>query len=177
MSPLTGTVNRMKNMVGINSYDDSMRFVGTSGMGTGLMDKAKGMASKARGMTSQYIAGPAMMGMNNLVKAVAETPKKVARKVAPARAQRQTGQRKTAPKQPGKRPTSGGRTAPPRAKKTRTRPARQPEQRRKRAQRQGREVKKSRGRRPTPRGKVKSIAYAVPTDGEINFVGVGGIDS
>ena len=172
MSPLTGTVNRMKNMVGINSYDDSMRFVGTSGMGTGLMDRAKGMASKARGMTSQYIAGPAMMGMNNLVKAVAETPKKVARKVAPAKTRA-----RTTPKQPGKRPTSGGRTAPPRAKKTRTRPARQPEQRRKRAQRQGREVKKSRGRRPTPRGKVKSIAYAVPTDGEINFVGVGGIDS
>ena len=171
-------------MLGINSHQgDSMRFVGTSGMHGGLMDRMRGMTSNFHHKSvdmmhkgkyaAEYIAGPAMQGMNNVAKATAKAVKKVAPKVGGTRAVR-----KTTPRSPtkGSKPT-GGSIKPPRARKSRTRPKRQADRRARRAKRQGRNVRKSRGRRPVPRGKVKSIAYAVPTDGEVNFVGVGGIDS
>lgn len=183
-------------MMGINysSDSDSMRFVGTSNMHSGLMDKVRGMTTsfhhKAKDYgasflhKTEYIAGPAMQGMNALTKATVEATKTVAK--APVKAVRAVAPKvggtravKTTPKTPRRSSKPrGGSIKPPRAKKSRTRPKRQADRRAKRAKRQARNVRKARGRRPVPRGRVKSIAYMVPSgDDEINFVGVGGIDS
>ena len=131
--------------------------------GANMMHKGK--------YAAEYIAGPALLGMNNLAKATGNAVKKVAPNVGGTRAVR------TSPVSPTKSRPTGGSITPPKARKSRTRPKGQADRRARRARRQQRNVRKSRGRRPVPRGKVKSIAYAVPTDGEVNFVGVGGIDS
>jgi len=195
MSPITGTVNKMKNMMGINSFggtgsSGSVRFVGTSSMNNGLMGKVKNYTNKARNMSAsffhktQYLAGPAGGIVAGAAGAVVSATKSVAR--VPAQAVRAMAPKiggtravKTTPKSPMQRAKmTGGSVRTPKPKKSARRPKRQADRRTKRATRQGRDVKKSRGRRPTPRGRVKSISYMVPDNSEtINFVGVGGIDS
>lgn len=196
MSPITGTVNKMKNMLGINSFggtghSGSVKFVGTSNMHDGYMNKMRGYTTnfhhKAKEYSAnmmhkgkyaaEYIAGPALLGMNNLAKAAVEAPAKAVRAVAPSVGG--TRAVRTSPVSPTKSRPTGGSISAPRPKKSRTRPKRQADRRARRARRQQRNVRNSKGRRPVPRGAVKSISYAVPSGDadEVNFVGVGGIDS